>query len=88
MKLTFIETLVFTVLATDLLEDEDYQQMQEYLLIYPAAGAVIVGTAGCQNCVGEFQDEEVARAGDASDLLLQECLRSNHIPAGIRPPLC
>ena len=37
MKLTFIETPVFTELITDLLEDEDYQRMQEYLLIYPTA---------------------------------------------------
>jgi len=48
MKLTFIETPVFTELVTDLLEDEDYQQMQEHLLINPTAGDVIVGTAGCR----------------------------------------
>ena len=48
MKLTFIETPVFTELVTDLLDDEDYQQMQEHLLIYPTAGDVIVGTAGCR----------------------------------------
>ena len=48
MKLTFIETPVFTELVTDLLKDEDYQQMQEHLLIYPTAGDVIVGTAGCR----------------------------------------
>ena len=48
MKLTFIETPVFTELVTDLLNDEDYRQMQEYLLIYPTAGDVIVGTAGCR----------------------------------------
>lgn len=45
MKLTFIETPVFTELVTKLLEDEDYQQMQEYLLIYPTAGDLIVGSA-------------------------------------------
>ena len=48
MKLTFIETPVFTELITDLLEDEDYRQMQEYLLIYPTAGNVIADTAGCR----------------------------------------
>jgi mRNA-degrading endonuclease RelE of RelBE toxin-antitoxin system len=48
MKLTFIETPVFTELVTDLLDDEDYQQMQEHLLICPTAGDVIVGTAGCR----------------------------------------
>jgi hypothetical protein len=48
MKLTFIETPVFTELVTDLLEDEDYRRMQEHLLICPTAGDVIVGTAGCR----------------------------------------
>ena len=48
MKLTFIETPVFTEFVTELLDDEDYQQMQEHLLIYPTAGNVIVGTAGCR----------------------------------------
>jgi hypothetical protein len=49
MKLTFIETPVFTELVTGLLGDADYRQMQEHLLIYPTAGDVIVGTAGCRN---------------------------------------
>lgn len=48
MKLTFIETPVFTELVTDLLENEDYRQMQEHLLIHPTAGDVIAGTAGCR----------------------------------------
>ena len=39
---------MFTELVTGLLDDEDYQQMQEHLLIYPIAGDVIVGTAGCR----------------------------------------
>lgn len=48
MKLTFIETPVFTQLVTDLLDDKDYQRMQEYLLIHPTAGDVIIGTGGCR----------------------------------------
>jgi mRNA-degrading endonuclease RelE of RelBE toxin-antitoxin system len=48
MKLTFIETPVFTELVPGLLDDDDYQQMQEHLLIYPTAGDVIVGSAGCR----------------------------------------
>jgi mRNA-degrading endonuclease RelE of RelBE toxin-antitoxin system len=48
MKLTFLETPVFTELVADLLEDKDYQQMQEHGLIYPTAGDVISGTAGCR----------------------------------------
>ena len=48
MKLTFIETPVFTELVTDLLDGKDYQQMQEHLLTHPTAGDVIVGTGGCR----------------------------------------
>jgi hypothetical protein len=48
MKQTIIETPVFTELVTDLLEDDEYRRMQEHLLIYPTAGDVIVGTAGCR----------------------------------------
>ena len=48
MKLVFIETPVFTELVTEFLDDEDYRKMQEHLLIYPTAGDVIVGTAGCR----------------------------------------
>ena len=48
MKLTFVETSVFTELIGDLLEDEDYRRMQENLLVHPTAGDVIVGTAGCR----------------------------------------
>lgn len=39
---------MFTELVTELLDDEDYQQMQEHLLIYPRAGNVIIGTGGCR----------------------------------------
>ena len=48
MKLTFIETPVFTEQVAELLDDEDYRQMQEHLLIYPTAGNVMLGTAGCR----------------------------------------
>ena len=46
MKITFIETPVFTELVAGLLSDEDYLQMQEHLLLCPTAGDVIAGTAG------------------------------------------
>ncbi|MEO0995919.1 MAG: type II toxin-antitoxin system RelE/ParE family toxin [Pseudomonadota bacterium] len=48
MKLTFLETPVFTEAVAGLLTDDDYHRMQEYLLLYPTAGDVIVGTAGCR----------------------------------------
>jgi len=63
MKLTFIETPVFTRLITDLLEDKDYQRMQEYLLIRPAAGDVIVGTAGCRKLRWRVSDRKGGKSG-------------------------
>ncbi len=48
MKLTFVETPVFTELITGLLAEADYFRLQEYLLICPTAGDIIVGTAGCR----------------------------------------
>ena len=48
MKLTFLETPVFTVLITELLEDEEYRRMQKHLLLNPTAGDVISGTSGCR----------------------------------------
>ena len=48
MKLTYIETPAFTELITGLLNDADYRQMQEHLLILPTAGDVIAGTGGCR----------------------------------------
>ena len=63
MKLTFIETPVFTELVTGLLEDEDYQQMQEYLLIYPTAGDVIVGTAGCRKLRWRISGRKGGKSG-------------------------
>ena len=63
MKLTFIETPVFTELVTDLLGDEDYQQMQEHLLIYPTAGDVIVGTAGCRKLRWRVSGRKGSKSG-------------------------
>jgi len=63
MKLTFIETPVFTEIVTDLLEDEDYRQMQEHLLIYPTAGDVIVGTAGCRKLRWRVSGRQGGKSG-------------------------
>lgn len=48
VKLTFVETPVFTDLIAGLLADAYYLRLQEYLLICPTAGDMIVGTAGCR----------------------------------------
>ena len=48
MRMTFVETPVFTSTIQDLLNDDDYRRLQEHLLISPTAGSTIVGTAGCR----------------------------------------
>lgn len=48
MKLTFIETPVFTDLVSGLLSDDDYRDLQAFLLLNPEAGDVISGTGGCR----------------------------------------
>ena len=63
MKLTFIETPVFTELISELLEDEEYQQMQEYLLVCPTAGDVIVGTAGCRKLRWRISGRQGGKSG-------------------------
>ena len=63
MKLTFIETPVFTELVTGLLDDEDYQRMQEHLLICPRAGDVIVGTAGCRKLRWRVSRRKAGKSG-------------------------
>ncbi len=63
MKLTFIETPVVTELVTGLLDDEDYQRMQEHLLICPTAGDVIVGTAGCRKLRWRVSRRKAGKSG-------------------------
>ncbi|MGB5247022.1 MAG: hypothetical protein WBN34_10780 [Woeseia sp.] len=48
MKLTFLETPVFTDQITRLLDDADYRCLQEHLLRAPTAGDLIIGTGGCR----------------------------------------
>ena len=63
MKLTFIETPVFTELITGLLDAEDYQRMQEYLLSCPTADDVIVGTAGCRKLRWQVSRSKGGKSG-------------------------
>jgi hypothetical protein len=42
----FIESAVFTHQVTELLSDEDYSELQQFLLSQPDAGDVIQGTGG------------------------------------------
>jgi hypothetical protein len=42
----FLETSIFTKLVTNLLTDEEYRQLQCYLLTQPNAGKVMPGCGG------------------------------------------
>ncbi|MFI3310685.1 type II toxin-antitoxin system RelE/ParE family toxin [Ewingella allii] len=46
--LEFIETPTFSRKCKELLTEDEYCQLQEYLTHSPDAGAVIVGTGGCR----------------------------------------
>lgn len=46
MKMTFIETSLFTSLVNQYLTDEDYQELQNYLMELPEAGKIIRGSGG------------------------------------------
>ena len=43
---TFIETNLFTKLVHEYLSDEEYDQLQQALILDPEAGAVIKGSGG------------------------------------------
>jgi len=43
---TFIETKLFTKLVHEYLSDEEYDQLQQALILDPEAGAVIKGSGG------------------------------------------
>ncbi len=59
----FIETPVFTELIADLLVEADYFRLQEYLLICPTAGDVIVGTAGCRKLRWRLSGRKSGKSG-------------------------
>jgi len=44
----FIETPTFSRKCKELLTEDEYRQLQEYLTHSPDAGAIIVGTGGCR----------------------------------------
>lgn len=44
----FIETSVFTRRIRELISDESYQEMQEFLVRLPTAGDLIRGSNGCR----------------------------------------
>jgi hypothetical protein len=46
MKLTFIETPLFSRLLPEYLDDEDYRLLQQALLAEPQIGMLIPGTGG------------------------------------------
>ncbi len=50
----FIETLVFTNKLPDYLEDDEYQELQKFLIEQPDAGDPIQGTGGLRKlrCAG------------------------------------
>lgn len=46
MKFEFVESSLFTKAVKELLPDEDYLQLQQYLMLHPEAGSVVRGSGG------------------------------------------
>jgi hypothetical protein len=46
MMISFIETKLFTGLVQDYLSDDEYQELQKYLVEEPEAGTIVRGTGG------------------------------------------
>jgi hypothetical protein len=44
--ITFIETSLFTSLVSEYLTDDEYREMQNYLIVRPDAGNLIQGSGG------------------------------------------
>ena len=44
--MTFVETKIFTKLVQDYLSDEQYAELQQWLVAHPEAGDVIPGSGG------------------------------------------
>lgn len=63
MKLTFIETPLFSRLLPEYLDDEDYRLLQQALLAEPEMGMVIPGRAASESCVGRTNDGERGSEG-------------------------
>jgi hypothetical protein len=52
----FVESPVFTRQVAELLNDEDYSDLQQFLVSQPDAGDVIQGTGGFARCVGLLRE--------------------------------
>jgi hypothetical protein len=52
----FVESPVFTRQVAELLNDEDYSDLQQFLVSQPDAGDVIQGTGGLRRCVGLLRE--------------------------------
>lgn len=57
MKLTFVETPVFTKRLKELMDDEIYLKFQQLLLANPTAGAIVSGGGGVRKIRYALKDK-------------------------------
>ncbi len=55
--MVFIESKLFEHLRADYLEDEQYRQLQNFLLDNPLSGDVIIGTGGLRKLRWRLKDK-------------------------------
>lgn len=53
----FIETPTFTRLITELMDDENYLELQKELALHPKKGTLIVDGGGIRKVRWDFKDE-------------------------------
>lgn len=59
----FIETPIFTGQVLDALDDEEYQELQQFLAAQPTAGAIIPGTGGARKLRWKNPTENKGKSG-------------------------
>lgn len=52
-----IETTFYTKYIVDLLSDEEYKKLQQFLVDFPKAGALIKGSGGLRKLRWNYQDK-------------------------------
>lgn len=52
MVFTFIESAVFERVRAVYLDDDEYSELQQFMMQNPEAGEWYLALAGCENCAG------------------------------------
>jgi hypothetical protein len=65
---TFIESSIFERVLHAYLDDDEYSELQQYLIYNPEAGEVVPGSGGCARFAGRGREWE-SEAGSVLSIL-------------------